>query len=141
MREALRGDLLAIRQQHGKLTPQIVVDAARDPEHALHSRFEWDDTVAGEAYRRQQAQELIRRAKVVYREAESDEPPRLGRAFIAIPTQDGHVYDPVEEVVEDPFRRQLALNTMEREWKDLYRRYQDFAEFAAMVRRDIGDAA
>jgi hypothetical protein len=141
MSEALRSQLLAVREQKGQLTPQAVVDVARDPDSPLHSRFEWDDTVAGEAYRRHQAQELIRKARIVYREAEDDGPPRLGRAFVAIPTPSGHVYDPVEEVVEDPVRRQIALAAMEREWKDLYRRYKDFAEFAGMVRRDLGEAA
>jgi hypothetical protein len=137
----LRDELLAVRSQHGKLTPQLVVDTARDPEHPLHSRFEWDDAVAGEAWRRQQAHELIRKAKVVYREADESQPEKSVRAFLAIPSQDGHVFDPVEEVVEDPFRRQLTLNTMEREWKALHQRYQEFEEFLSMVRRDLGDAA
>jgi hypothetical protein len=143
MTAVIRDELLAVREQRGKLTPQIVVDVARNPEHPLHSRFEWDDTVAGEAYRRQQAQELIRKAKIVYREPEdgSDEPPRLIRAFVAIPTPEGHVYDPIEEVVEDPVRRKIALAEMERDWKELYRRYKDFAEFAGMIRRDLGEAA
>jgi hypothetical protein len=137
----LRDELLAVRSQHGKLTPQLVVDTARDPEHPLHSRFEWDDAVAGEAWRRQQAHELIRKAKVVYREADESQPEKSVRAFLAIPSQDGHVFDPVEEVVEDPFRRQLTLNTMEREWKALLARYQEFEEFLSLVRRDLGDAA
>lgn len=136
----LRDELLAVRSQHGRLTPQLVVDAARDPGHPLHSRFEWDDAVAGEAWRRQQAHELIRKAKVVYREASDAEPEKSVRAFVAIPSQDGHVFDPVEEVVEDPFRRQLTLNTMEREWKALLTRYKEFEEFLALVRRDV-DAA
>lgn len=137
----LRDELLAVRAQHGRLTPQLVIDAARDPGHPLHSRFEWNDAVAGEAWRRQQAHELIRRAKVVYREADESGPEKTVRAFVAIPSQDGHVFDPVEEVVEDPFRRQLTLNTMEREWKALLARYQEFEEFLSLVRRDVGDAA
>lgn len=137
----LRGELLAVRNRLGKLTPQSVVDVARDPSHPLHSRFEWDDAVAGEAYRRQQAHDLIRKAKVVYREADEAEPVRMTRAFVAVPTGEGHVFDPVEEVVEDPFRRQLVLNEMERAWKDLYRRYREFQEFAQMVRRDLDEAA
>jgi hypothetical protein len=137
----LRDELLAVRAQHGKLTPQVVVDAARDPEHPLHSRFEWDDAVAGEAWRRQQAHDLIRKAKVVYREASEAEPEKSVRAFVAIRAEEGHVFDPVEEVAEDPFRRKLALADMEREWKSLYRRYQEFGEFLDMVRRDVGDAA
>jgi hypothetical protein len=139
---ALRAVLIGIRQQHGNtLTPEIVVEVARDPEHPLHSRFEWDDSVAAEAYRREQAHELIRTAKVVYERADESGPPRLTRAFVAIPTADGHVYDPVEEVAEDPIRRQIALNDMERAWKDLFRRYKEFEEFTAMIHRDLGEAA
>lgn len=136
----LRDELLSVRAQHGKLTPQVVVDTARDPEHPLHSRFEWDDSVAGEAWRRQQAHDLIRKAKVVYREASDAEPEKAVRAFVAIRAEEGHVFDPVEEVADDPFRRKLALADMEREWKTLYRRYQEFGEFLDMVRRDV-DAA
>jgi hypothetical protein len=136
----LRDQLLSVRAQHGKLTPQLVVDTARDPEHPLHSRFEWDDAVAGEAWRREQAHDLIRKAKVVYREASDAEPEKSVRAFIAIRAENGHVFDPVEEVADDPFRRKLALADMEREWKALYRRYQEFGEFLDMVRRDV-DAA
>jgi hypothetical protein len=136
----LRDELLTVRAQHGKLTPQIVVDTARDPGHPLHSRFEWDDAVAGEAWRRQQAHELIRKAKVVYREADESQPEKSVRAFVAIRAEEGHVFDPVEEVAQDPFRRRLVLSDMEREWKALLARYKEFEEFLALVRRDV-DAA
>jgi hypothetical protein len=137
----LRDELLAVRSQHGKLTPQLVVDAARNPEHPLHSRFEWDDAVAGEAWRRQQAHELIRKAKVVYREAGETEPEKSVRAFVAIRAEEGHVFDPVEEVAQDPFRQRLVLADMEREWKALFARYKEFEEFLSLVRQDVSDAA
>ncbi|MFF7881037.1 hypothetical protein ACH40F_07835 [Streptomyces sp. NPDC020794] len=138
----LRDELLAVRDHHGKLTPQIVVDVARDPGHPLHSRFEWNDAVAGEAWRRQQAHDLIRKAKVVYREADERGPERSVRAFHAVRTEEGHVFEPVEKVVEDPFTQRLVLADMEREWKSLYQRYKEFGEFLEMVRRDVsGEAA
>lgn len=137
----LRDQLLAVRQQHGKLTPQVVVDTARNPEHPLHSRFEWNDSVAGEAWRCHQAHELIRKVKVVYQEADETRPEKAVRGFLAIRAAEGYVFDPVEEVAEDPFRQKLALADMEREWKALYKRYQEFGEFLDMVRRDLGDAA
>lgn len=136
----LYSHLLAIRTEHGELTPQLVVDAARDEAHPLHSRFEWNDAVAGEAWRREQAHTLIQKAKIEFRPANDDGPPRLIRGFVAVPKPDGYAFDPVEEVAEDPFRRQLALNTMEREWKALFKRYQEYEEFFALVRLDL-DAA
>lgn len=137
----LRDELLTVRAQHGKLTPQLVVDTARDPEHPLHSRFEWDDAVAGEAWRRQQAHELIRKAKVVYREASDTEGEKSVRAFVAIRAEEGHVFDPVEEVAQDPFRQRLVLADMEREWKALFARYKEFEAFLLLVRQDVESAA
>lgn len=140
MSTALTGPLLAIRDEHGELTPQLVVDVARDEAHPLHSRFEWNDSVAGEAFRREQAHRLIQKAKIEVRPPSDDGPPRLIRTFVAVPKTDGYAFDPVTEVAEDPFRRQVVLNSMEREWKALFKRYQEYEEFFAVVRRDL-DAA
>lgn len=137
---SLRDQLQAIYDGHGKLTPAIVVDEARDESHPLHTRFEWDDAAAGESWRRQQAHELIRSVRVVYREADEKNPERSVRAYHAVRGDDGHSYEPVEKVTEDDFTRRLVLGDMEREWKALHRRYQQFSEFLAMVRRDM-DAA
>lgn len=137
----LRDQLLAIREKHGRLDPKLVIEEARDEAHPLHSRFEWDDSVAGEAWRRSQAHDLIRSVRLVYREATEQEAARSVRAFHAVRREDGHAYEPAEEVIEDPFTRRLVLADMEREWKALRRRYDAFAEFADMVRRDIEAAA
>lgn len=136
----LRDLLQAIYDEHGKLTPAIVVDVARAEDHPLHSRFEWDDAVAGEAWRRHQAHELIRSVRVVYKNADEKNPEKSVRAFHAIRNETGHVYEPLDRVVNDEFSRQLVLRDMEREWLALRRRYEQFAEFVEMVRRDL-DAA
>lgn len=142
MTTSTRDELLSIRDANGGvLTPEIVVDVARNPEHPLHSRFEWDDSVAAERYRRDQAHVLIQKAKVAFQPQGEAGPPRLARAFVAIRAADGHVYDPVEEVAQDPLRRKMALADMEREWKALRRKYEEFAEFLDMIRRDLNDAA
>lgn len=49
----LRDSLQAIYDKNGRLTPQLVVNAAKNPKSALHSRFEWDDTKAAARYRRE----------------------------------------------------------------------------------------
>lgn len=52
--------LAALEDEQGRVTASQVVNAARDPEHPWHPRFEWDDEAAGEKYRRMQARALIR---------------------------------------------------------------------------------
>lgn len=138
MSTALRAHLQAIRDEHGTLTPALVVDTARDPEHPLHSRFEWDDTVAAERWRLEQAGHLLR---VTYRPMPGK--PRELRAFVALrgedtPTSD---YVPTEEALANPFTRELLLRSMKRDWQTFQRRYKHMSEFASFVSEQIGDVS
>src|SRR5690606_23964207 len=59
-------ELERIRSKHnGVLRPKDVLAAARNSRNPLHSQFCWDDSVAAEKYRLQQAQTLIISVKVV----------------------------------------------------------------------------
>jgi hypothetical protein len=137
----LRDALEEVRAGYGYLSPETVVRAARtagtDAEKLLRDRLEWDDAVAGEAYRRQQAHELIRSVRVVYKDASPDGPEQSVRAFQAVRRERGFVYEPSEEVAADPFTRRLVLADMEREWRALHARYSAFEEFAAIVRATL----
>jgi len=48
------------KRNGGKITPKMIVEAARDESSLLHDYFEWDDTVAAEKYREMQARTLLR---------------------------------------------------------------------------------
>lgn len=54
-------ELERIRKQSrtGKLSAKAVVDAARDRNSPLHSKFTWDDRKCGQLYRLEQARKLI----------------------------------------------------------------------------------
>jgi hypothetical protein len=134
---SLRDELQRIYDQHGELTPELVVDTARPKSHPLHSHLEWSDRVAGEAWRRHQAAELIRSVKVTYREATESEDAASVRMYHAVRGPNGHAYKSTDDVVADPFTRQLVLRDMEREWKALKRRYEHFAEFLEMITADL----
>lgn len=139
---SLRDHLLAIREEHGQLTAALVLDAARPKSHPLHSRFEWNDKAAGEAYRLEQARELIRKVRISYKPSEDGAFSSV-RAWHSVPTEDGRAYRSAEEIAEDPFLLKLHLQNMEREWRALREKYKDFAEFAQMILRDLdgGEAA
>lgn len=47
----------------GNLTAEFVVQAARSKKSPLHSFFTWDDTLAAEEYRKEQARRLIQAFK------------------------------------------------------------------------------
>lgn len=134
-REVVHKELQTIRAAHGLLTPALVVDAARPAEHPLHGHFQWDDGIAAEAWRREQARKLIRSVRVTYSAGTGAETHSV-RAYHAVRTSAGHAFDPTEEIIEDPFRRRLILNDMRRDWETLKRRYEHFAEFVEMIRQD-----
>lgn len=138
---SLRDQLQSVYDQNGRLTPALIVDTARPEDHPLHNRFEWNDKAAGEAYRLEQARRLIRSVRVVYREADEKEAARTVRAFHSIRDEQGTAYQPVEEITESPLLTKLLLQDMEREWKQLMRRYGHFEEFLQMVRSDLGEKA
>lgn len=134
---SLRDCLQAIYDQHGQLTPELVVETARPADHPLHGRvFDRKPREAAEAWYRHRAHELIRSVRVVYREADDDNGADSVRAWHAVPATTGMVYEPAEKVAADPFQRELLLRMMERDWHQLKRRYGDFAEFVEMIRRD-----
>lgn len=137
---SLRGHLDAIRAEHGRLDPGLVVDAARPEDHPLHDRFEWDDSIAGEAYRRVQAHRLIQAVRIV--DIRPADGPRSLRAYVAVQQASGPPdYRPLEEVAQDPFAAKLVLQDAEREWKQLRRRYGHLLEFMEMVRSDVAEAS
>lgn len=53
-----------LEEEHGALTPDLVVNAAADDESPLHEYFEWDDSLAGIRYRKIQARMLISAVKI-----------------------------------------------------------------------------
>src|SRR5262245_36521457 len=57
----LKEELSRIEDKRGRLTPEAVVAYAKShPQSALNSWFTWDDRRAAQAYRLDQARELIR---------------------------------------------------------------------------------
>lgn len=135
---SLRDQLQAIYQDRQRLTPADVLEVATDPDHPLHARFEWDDTVAAGRWRHHQAHELITSVKISYVDGKGH--PNDVRAFHAVRTERGYRYEPVEKVAENELTSKLLLQDMEREWRTLRRRWEGFEEFATLVRREVGAA-
>jgi hypothetical protein len=134
----LRDVLMAIRAKRGALTAEIVVDEASDPTHPLHHRFTWDDSEAARKWRLHEAGNLLR---VRYKADAGDDRADL-RAFWVARDAKGQptaVYEPIEEIIQDPFQRELMLRAMRRDWQSFKKRYQHMQEFAGEILGDLGD--
>lgn len=139
----LRSLLTDSYQRHGELTPQIVVDEARPKTAPLHNRFEWDDEIAGEAYRRVQAAELIRSVRITFSDNKTGERKSV-RGFHSLHQagdKDRGGYAPTEEIVQDELALKLLLRELKREIGDLKKRYSHLEEFTVVVREELGELA
>lgn len=130
---SLRDSLQAIYDQRGELTPALVVDLARPEDHPLHDRFEWNDAIAGEVHRREQARRLIRSVKIT--DNRDPKRPRHIREFVSVARGNDPqpTYMPTVDAVADEFTRALVLQAMERDIAALKRKYSHLKEFANAI--------
>lgn len=64
-RQAIQERLLQLEDENGRLTPESVLEDARDPESPLHDQFEWDTDKAAHRYWLDQARTIITSVRVV----------------------------------------------------------------------------
>lgn len=138
MSTQLVDQLKTIREEFGRLDAELLVEVATDKRHPLHSRFEWDDKIAGHKYRLEQAGQLLR---VTFKPAPGR--PQELRAFMATRGEDTPRADyvPTEEAFADPFLREMSLRAMKRDWKAFESRYKHHAEFADFIRQQAEGVA
>lgn len=95
-----------------KVTPDEVLEKARDENTELHKCFEWDDTVAAEKFRKIQARNVIRFIVIKEEEKPKDRP----QIKVFHVTEKTGGYKPIEFIVkhEDEYKALL-----ERAWAEL----------------------
>lgn len=112
----------------GRLMPEKVVNAARAPKSALHAHFEWNDKVAAEAYRVDQARHIIRIIRVEDEEGGDAKP-----AFVSVSDR-GTAYRLVEEVTASRELQLIVLQQAERDLKAFERRYHMLNDICGLVK-------
>lgn len=113
----------------GRLTPNAVVDSARSENHPLHPHFEWDDALAAESYRLDQARNIIRMVRVVDDQATEG----TARAFFSVNDKSGVAYRSVTEVKSSADLQMALLRQAERDLDAFSRRYRDLTDICDLV--------
>lgn len=138
-RDVLRSELERIWDDRRRLTPADIVESATPPESPLHDRFEWDNSEAAHQYRLVQAAGLIRSVKIkitVERPSGEVEDIKV-RSWLPLRAAGDETappgYMPEYEVRDDPERRKLVLQQMQREMQRLHRRHQHYAEYWSLM--------
>ena len=111
------------------LIPENVVNVARDENNILHDMFEWDDSIAGEKYRKQQASKII--ANISVKVIAEDKPNKLVRAFVTTKKNSG--FKPIEKVVKDVDQYALLLDKAYRELNYIKIKYENLKEIQELL--------
>ena len=126
------------RQNNGLLDPQMVVDYARNPETALHSRFEWDDTEAAEKYRLWQARQIIRMELVVIEEPVTKQTIQI-RQYVSLPSdriitgRERKGYREITSVLKDDEKRQELFEAAKQDMIIFKRKYQMLRQVSKVI--------
>lgn len=129
-------ELERLRRQHGTLTPDAVVEAARADDSPLHAAFTWDDTAAAHQHRLTEARRLIVSIQVL------DSPAaRPVTAFVSVrDPEKGRSYVPTVEALSDAEMRARVLAEARQMVEALERRWSQFAGVADILARIRGAA-
>lgn len=106
----------------GLLLPSAVVDFAKDEGTALHSQFEWDDSIAAREHRLAQARHVIRLHVTII--AADTEPVR---AFVSLSSDrigGGGGYRATADVIENDVQRGIMLADALDELRRVQRKYR-----------------
>ena len=126
-------ELNKIVEEQGGITTQVLLDHASDPNNPLHQYFDWDDTIAAEKWRKEQAGHLLRRVVI---EVEINNVPVLVRAFhpIAIESEETKVYYPLNIILSDKEKRMDVVEYALREVEGWAERYQQYTELEPIIK-------
>lgn len=121
------GELCLGLQETGGLTPKRLLDASRDESSPLHNEFEWDDSIAAENYREQQASYIIRHLVI---KPEDKTKPQV-RAFVNI-TGEEKEYQSIEIVLKTPDLREQMLRNAKSEMLAFISKYKNLEELSGV---------
>jgi hypothetical protein len=120
------------RETGARPKPATVVEAARAVDSPLHDCFEWDDTIAAQRHREEQARSLIRH--IVYvRQSDDGQKTFEVQAYIHVDHKlDGPCYARSVEVMNDEDLRKQALASAFSLLRGIQQRYAHLSELRAI---------
>jgi hypothetical protein len=133
--EAVGNALERLRQENkGRLHPGDVVEDAQNRRSPLHPAFEWEEAVAANKYRLDQARALIRSLQVVEVSNKGDEIGKPRRAFISVHDKIGTSYRGLDEILDSSSLQMAVLQAAERDLKAFQDRYEELSEICDLIR-------
>ena len=127
---AVAAEVMDQLAEEDRLNAKELVDESRPEDAPLHSEFEWDDSIAAEKYREEQASALIRHL-VVRIEANDQEYPT--RQYFMV-QKEANTYEPIQAILRSEDKTAVLLEQAKRELQAFKAKYAGLKELAAVIR-------
>lgn len=117
-----------LAKDSGSVTPQVVLNDARDTKSPLHDYFEWNNTTAAEKWRIFQARQLISHISV---EIVNNGKTEDIRYFFSVSDECAEappVYVSLNTIMSDDNKRAEVVAYAKRELKGWTKRYKQYSE-------------
>lgn len=130
-RNLILDELTLIEKRDGIVTPEAVVEFAKDETTQLHGQFNWDDGEAAHQWRLFQARQVIR-AMVTIIPNENENVVTKALVHVIETTRNIAGYMSVGKVLSDEEYRKQMLDTAHRELKTFRKKYAHLKELASL---------
>lgn len=127
-------DVISDLCAQGKKEAKDLVDASRADDAPLHRLFEWDDSIAAERFREDQARTIINHVGIVYEPEGTDETnsrPVVVRAFYHIDDTTSD-YEPTTVIMQNPDKKMMLLAMARREMETFKAKYITLTELTVV---------
>ena len=120
-------ELERIRELHGELTSQRIVEEAQSSSSPIHPLFEWDDSSAAHSFRLIQARNLVRAIVVVKDGTQTSQ-------YVNV-RENGRKYEPLNVTVQSMTLFQSALQLLEQKLSAAIRAVEELREAAGQSKK------
>lgn len=127
---AVAAEVMDQLAEEERLNPTELVEVSRPDDAPLHSEFEWDDSVAAEKWREEQAGAMIRHL-VVRIEANEQEYPT--RQYFMV-QREANTYEPIHVILKDEDKTAMLLDQAKRELQAFKAKYAGLKELAEVMK-------
>ena len=117
-------------KEEGRLTASDLVEENRPDDAPLHSEFEWDDSVAAEKFREDQARAMIRHLTV---QIEANNTEYEVRQYFIVESASKN-YEPIQLILQDEDKTAMLLEQAKRELQAFKAKYAGLKELAAVIK-------
>ena len=127
-----------IESLYGSLTPQNILDASRPKNALFHTLFQWDDTLAAEHYRLQQARTILNNIEVTV--VSDGSPKQINVYEVVKQPSSNQIYKSINSmtVSDIDFIKQRTLKELTI-LKDKLSIYKEFSKVTSSLHQAIED--